>query len=83
MVRALMSTTFEGAAIVGDLDGGQFLALLGEHFDARVIALKVEAVVCRFLDVEVDGGGAGSLGVGGHLELFLSWFLKLGVKKSR
>jgi len=52
---------------VGDLDGGRLFAELGEHLDARITADVVGAVVCFFLSKEIDGGGAGRLGVRGHL----------------
>jgi hypothetical protein len=67
----------EVAALLGNLDGGQLLALLGEHLDARVKAPVMDLVVGHFLNVEVDGGCAGSFGVGGHLEFFVGGLMKL------
>jgi hypothetical protein len=73
-------TDFEAAALVGDSDGGQFLALFGEDLDAHEIEVVVEIVVGGFFAVEVDGSGSGVLGVHPHLKLFVGWLLKLGVE---
>jgi hypothetical protein len=41
----------------------------------------VHLIVGSFFDVEVDGGGSGGFGVGGHLQLFVGGLLELGVEK--
>ena len=46
------------------------LAALGEDLDAGVDGVGVEIVVGVLFAVEVDGGGAGDLGLRGHGELF-------------
>ena len=63
---------------IWDLNGGEIFALFREHLDSGVNAAEVQRVVGDFLDVEVDGGGTGCFGVGGHLELFLGGLLELG-----
>ncbi len=60
-----------------DLDGGVFLAGFGEDLDAGVLGDVVGAVVGGFLQVEVDGGSAGSGGVRGHLKIGAGGFLEL------
>jgi hypothetical protein len=75
---------FGCAAQVGrDIDGGQLLALLGEHFDAGVEGLVVELIAGDFLDVEVDSCCSGSFGIGGHLEFFGGGLLELGEEDGR
>ena len=74
---------FEGSVQVRDVNGRQLLAFFREDLDAFVEGLVVERVVGGFFAVEVDGGGAGGLGVGGHLEFFASGLLELGEEQGR
>ena len=69
------------AADIGKLDGGELLALFLEHFDSGVVALIVKRVVGDFLEVEIDGGGAGGFGVVGHLELVGGGLMELSAEK--
>jgi hypothetical protein len=41
----------------------------------------VDRIVGDLLDIKVDSGGAGSLGIGSHLEFFVSGLLELGEKE--
>lgn len=74
---------FEVAVLVGNLDGGEFLAFLLEHLDTCIEAVEVDGIVGFFLQVEIDGGGSGSFGVGGHFELFRGRVLELGGHERR
>jgi len=65
-------------APVGDGHGGQVLAFFGEHLDAGVISLEMKGIAGGFLNVKVDGGCAGGLGVGGHFEFVGGGLLELG-----
>ena len=58
------------ARAVFELDIGELLSSLVEDLDAGVDAVGVEIVVVDLLAKEVDGGGAGDLGLPGHGELF-------------
>jgi hypothetical protein len=69
--------------LVGDADRGQFLALLGEYLDALINAAGMCWAFGGLFVIKIDGSGAGSLGVGGHLEFFGSGVLELGDKKGR
>jgi hypothetical protein len=40
-------------------------------------------IVGDFHYVEIDGGGSGSLGVGGHFEFFVGGLLELGAEEGR
>ena len=70
------------AQVRWNLHRGQFLALLGEHLDPGIEGLVVKRIVGDFLDVEVNRGRAGSLGIAGHLQLFRRGLLKLRAQKS-
>ena len=56
-------------------------ALLLKDFDAHVKAMEVHRIVGDFFDIEIDGGGARSFGVGGHLEFFVRGLLELGANQ--
>jgi hypothetical protein len=43
----------------------------------------VKLIAGDFLDVEVDGGGSGSFGIGSHLEFFAGGLLELREHKGR
>jgi len=64
----------ETASVMGfgvtELDVAELLAALGEDLEAGVDAEHVELVVGGLFAEEIDGGGAGDLGLGGHRELF-------------
>jgi len=74
---ALDVRDFEVGPVIGNVDGGLLLAFLREDLDALIKSLVVGHVVGGFFAVEVDGGGAGSLGFGGHLEFFVGGLLEL------
>jgi hypothetical protein len=71
----------EVAVLVRNVDGCLLLAFLGEDLDALVVAVEVERIVGCFFAIEVDGGGAGGLGVGGHLEFIVGGLLELGAEE--
>ncbi len=72
----------EAAALVGNADRRQLLALLGEHFDAHVVAVVVEIIVRFLFAIEVHRIGARRFGVGGHLQFFFCRRLELSMEKA-
>jgi hypothetical protein len=66
---------------VREFDRCQFFALFGEDFDTGVIALEVQIAVRNLGDIEIDGGGAGGFGVGGHFQFFVGGLLELGAEE--
>lgn len=80
---ALDSRDLEAAAEVGQVDGGQFLALVGEHLDARVDVLVVEGIVVDLLVIQIHRRRSGRLGIGGHLQLFRSRLGELSLQHER
>jgi hypothetical protein len=74
---SLLAAILKPSRRQGDLDGGNFLALLREHFDPCVGPVEVPRVVGDFLDVEVGGISAWRFGVSGHREFFIGGRLEL------